>query len=172
MKKRLQRIIWHVLILAWMVLIFLLSSQEAQTSSDLSGVVSRNIAQVFVRDFGEMQDAQQIQVIDNMQNIVRKGAHMFLYFVLGLLAMGTMNTYRIKTRLKVLVAFAIALLYAVSDEIHQLYVPGRACKVADVLIDATGAVLGILIFVGIGIFAARSADRKQGACGREDTNEK
>jgi VanZ family protein len=34
-------------------------------------------------------------------------------------------------------------LYAASDEIHQLFVPNREGKVADVLIDVTGALLGI-----------------------------
>ena len=39
----------------------------------------------------------------------------------------------------------ICLLYAASDEIHQLFVPGRSGEVRDVMIDFSGAVLGIAL---------------------------
>ena len=41
--------------------------------------------------------------------------------------------------------------YAMTDEIHQLFVPGRSCQVTDVLIDSAGvlfgSVIGVLIFI-------------------------
>ncbi len=42
-------------------------------------------------------------------------------------------------------AFVIAVLYACSDEIHQLFIDGRAGQVADVLVDASGAAIGCLL---------------------------
>lgn len=42
-------------------------------------------------------------------------------------------------------AFA-AILYAVSDEIHQGFVPGRVASPVDALIDSFGALIGLLIF--------------------------
>ena len=42
-------------------------------------------------------------------------------------------------------AFLICVLYAISDEIHQLFVPGRAGQVRDVLIDSSGSFLGIFL---------------------------
>jgi VanZ family protein len=41
--------------------------------------------------------------------------------------------------------FFTGVLYAVSDEIHQLFVPGRAGQIRDVLIDACGVFVGIII---------------------------
>ena len=41
-------------------------------------------------------------------------------------------------------AFRIAALYAATDELHQYFVPGRACMFTDVCIDSFGALLGIL----------------------------
>ena len=38
---------------------------------------------------------------------------------------------------------AIALVYAVSDELHQLFSPGRSCQIKDMLIDFCGASAGI-----------------------------
>ena len=40
----------------------------------------------------------------------------------------------------------IAIIYAISDEIHQLFVPGRFSSINDVLIDLTGMLLAILIY--------------------------
>lgn len=42
-------------------------------------------------------------------------------------------------------SFIVGLLYAVSDEIHQLYVPGREASVIDVGIDAAGLLLALLL---------------------------
>jgi VanZ family protein len=36
-------------------------------------------------------------------------------------------------------AFSISLGYAVFDEIHQYFIPGRACEIGDILVDAAGA---------------------------------
>ncbi len=44
-----------------------------------------------------------------------------------------------------LVAWGCAALYAATDEVHQLFVPGRAGLFTDVLIDATGAAIGLLL---------------------------
>ena len=49
----------------------------------------------------------------------------------------------------ILLAFLICGLYAISDEIHQLYVQGRSGQVSDVLIDSSGALVGILSIVAI-----------------------
>lgn len=41
------------------------------------------------------------------------------------------------------VAFALTVLYGVSDELHQAFVPGRAATEADIVVDAAGAVFGL-----------------------------
>lgn len=45
-------------------------------------------------------------------------------------------------------SWAFCILYAASDEFHQLFVPGRAGLITDVCIDSAGALLGILLFLG------------------------
>ena len=68
---------------------------------------------------------------------LRKLAHLTEYAVLGaLLARG----------LRTLPAFVAGVAYAVTDEIHQTFVTGRAGRVTDVAIDAVGVLLGILLF--------------------------
>jgi len=40
----------------------------------------------------------------------------------------------------------VAVLYAVTDEFHQLFISGRSAQVTDVLIDGIGAFIGCLVF--------------------------
>ena len=59
-------------------------------------------------------------------------------------------------------SWVFCILYAASDEFHQLFVPGRAGLVTDVCIDSAGALLGILLFLAALHLASRHAKRKQG----------
>ena len=143
-----KRLILHIMTIAWMILIFLFSAQGGQGSSHLSSEIIKNVAQIFVRDFRSMDSAQQILFINNWQNIVRKNAHFMVYFVLGALVLCTLFTYKINIKMQLFFAFGIVVLYAVSDEIHQMFVPGRVAMISDVLIDATGGAVGMILMIG------------------------
>lgn len=47
-------------------------------------------------------------------------------------------------------SLAICLAYAISDEINQLFVPGRGGEVKDDIIDSDGALVGILVYRRLG----------------------
>jgi VanZ family protein len=90
------------------------------------------------------------QAVRQVQLGVRKGAHVAEYAVLALLL------YRAVRRTRQVPperwcgrcagwALGIALLYAVSDEWHQSFVPSRDGTLHDVIIDGTGASLGLLL---------------------------
>jgi hypothetical protein len=75
---------------------------------------------------------------------IKKLGHMAGYALLAnafLFGLGTDKPYSIW------VALVLTVLYAFSDELHQLYVPGRNASLIDVGIDALGAVLGLLLFL-------------------------
>lgn len=62
-------------------------------------------------------------------------------------------------------AFVIAVLYACSDEIHQLFIDGRAGQVADVLVDASGAAIGCLLMcLVMHAFLKRRLAKRESAC--------
>lgn len=108
---------WWVAAVAWMAVIFVLSSQP---DSDLAG--GRRL------DFG-----------------VYKLAHLVVFSVLGVLVAGA--TRHLNTARAAWWAWVLAVLYAISDEIHQSFVPGRSPLVTDVAIDSIGALLGIFIYL-------------------------
>lgn len=75
-----------------------------------------------------------------------KLVHAVLYAVLGFLFVWALRTTRIRGR-PVLVPLAalFALLYGASDELHQVFVPGRTPSIADFAADAVGVFIGVQI---------------------------
>lgn len=75
--------------------------------------------------------------------IVRKFAHFSLYFILSIALY--IAGYNIKFKYPEVFTFLVVSLYAISDEIHQHFVPGRSCEIRDILIDITGCVFALSI---------------------------
>ena len=140
------RLILCVLIILWCVLIFCMSSENAQVSGDRSeGVVVRLINSL-LSIFGI--DSSNKVLVDSIEVLVRKSAHISLYFVLSVLTSLFAYTYAIRFEYRYISVFLFSYFYASSDEIHQLYVPGRSGSIKDVLIDSIGIILGI-VFVRV-----------------------
>lgn len=146
---------WTVVIL-WMSLIFYLSHQPA-TESD---ALSTRITEVVVKTVEKVIPNANI-AIDSFNNIVRKNAHFFAYLVLGLLVINALKRSGFYGYRCIFLALGICVLYAISDEVHQLFVPGRGGQVSDVLIDSAGASVGIGIYMLIGKVVNKGISMKQ-----------
>lgn len=116
--------VWWVLVAVCMGVIFFFSSQDGSTSQALSDG--------FKIIFG----------IPVKITVIRKTAH-FLEFA-GLAFLVFMALRQTCGYNRPFVSFFITAAYAVTDEIHQLFVEGRACRVFDIFIDSCGAVSAIL----------------------------
>lgn len=128
-------------VLAWMGFIFFLSSQAAEESGKLSAGITEAVIRVI-----KMVAPHTDLDIDVFNYIVRKCAHFLSYLVLGLLAMNALRRSGMTGRRLIAASLLICILYAASDEIHQLFVPGRAGQIRDVLIDSAGSLLGIVSY--------------------------
>lgn len=143
---KLTRIIAAILLIVWMGFIFSLSSQNAKTSSGTSARVIAVFARIFVEDFDEMSKEEQAEFIAPYQFVVRKGAHFTAYGILGILSFFSFITYKsILFKIRIPLILSVCLLYSVSDEIHQLYVPGRSGELRDVCIDFCGSLLAVTV---------------------------
>ena len=132
-----------ILLLAWMAVIFLRSAKPADESTMESNFVGGIIGRIFVPDFEERSQEEQQAFIDSIEHVVRKTAHAAEYALLGLLAAGMF--YEKGDRREWIHAFALCLAWAASDELHQLFVPGRSGMVTDVVIDGAGSLAGIAL---------------------------
>ena len=138
------RVVFAVLTIACMVTIFLFSGDNADASSHKSSKITKAAVETLVKDYDEMSPEKQQSVLDKAEHIVRKLAHFSIYTLLGFLASFTVGRRRLFSR-KSLGVIVFCFLYACSDEIHQLFVPGRSGMFTDVLIDTGGAVTGMLV---------------------------
>lgn len=145
-KLNAKAIFW-VLVVIWMIVIFLFSAQSADTSSNTSGQFIKSIACVVKPDIKNASEYDQEQFIEQLQHIVRKSAHFTEYAVLGVLLFIALYQYKMKYRYKFLCAWIIATTYAATDELHQLFVSGRAGRITDVCIDSLGALTGIILTI-------------------------
>lgn len=127
---------WGIATLGCMILIFFMSHKPAPESAEMSGFI---VEWLLEHGIGR-------SVAESLDFIVRKCAHMAEYFVLTYCA--SFLFIHIKKSCVVsirILPVMIAVLYAISDEIHQLFVPGRAGKVSDVLIDSVGIAIAFVL---------------------------
>lgn len=124
-------------VVVWMAFIFYLSSQVAEQSNQLSTGITETIIGIIRKLIPNAKPD-----LNSFNHFVRKNAHFFAYLVLGLLTSNVLVKNKPHSYKRALFALLICALYAVSDEVHQLYVPGRGSQVTDVLIDSAGALVG------------------------------
>ena len=135
------RIVLWCLLAATLVFIFAMSAQSAVESDSTSGHVIIWLLRIFRSDYDSLAPDAQAELVLAWQSTVRTLAHFSEYALLGLLARLLIAQYDCKHTL--LVPWLGAVLYAGTDEIHQIFVPGRICDVQDLCVDASGALLGI-----------------------------
>ena len=131
-KKNSKAIVFWILTGIVMILIFWFSAQPAEESS----MQSNFIMQLIIKLFGSNQISELF---------IRKAAH-FCEFAL-LCFMFNWSFYFTKGRMQRILSLALASAYAASDEVHQIFVEGRACSIIDWMIDTAGAALGLIAFI-------------------------
>lgn len=152
-----------VLAIVWMCIIFAFSAQTKEESSAVSEGFSYRMVSGTGLLFHLHIDEEQLRALANaIERTVRKGAHMTEYAVLAILLYVWAGRWRISRLRRSGMAIALAALYACSDEMHQLFVAGRAGTFSDVLVDSAGAIAGLALFLlVIGIVETARGRRKQ-----------
>lgn len=129
MKKQLS----IILVLIWMIIIFIMSSFNAEDSANQSNFIVNIISNVL-----------NINNIELLNLIIRKLAHYIEYLILGILVINMFIKNNIPQSYLISIIFCV--IYAISDEIHQFLIPGRACQIKDILIDSIGSITGIYLY--------------------------
>lgn len=143
-----------ILWIFWMALIYWLSAQPDTVSAEQSMSIGKLICSIVVNGFQQMEELKRLQYIEMIDHVVRKTAHFCEYMILGgLTCLAFKDMSRIRKKMvwtdkqKRLKWYALLWcgIYAIMDEIHQLFVPGRFGSILDVLLDLAGAFTGIII---------------------------
>lgn len=146
------------LVIMWMAVIFFFSHQVGEDSGGLSDSIVNWLYSLGIHISSE-----------TLSFLVRKAAHMSEYAVLAILLFVALRgshgqrlieprnsqepreSHRLEKRAEdrgyqaLISAFAISVIYAATDEFHQLFIPGRTGTPKDVLIDSAGAAIGLAL---------------------------
>ena len=126
-----------IVLCLWMCVIFLLSHQNGQDSSETSGILLELLKLLGIGPGSSVQGA--------LSYLIRKAGHFTEYLILSILFLRCQKQ-RGTSGKSALYALLFVFLYASSDEFHQSFVPGRGPAFSDVLIDTAGGLTGIILY--------------------------
>ena len=176
------RIIAAILAVVWMIRIFDFSSADADVSGSVSRSMSYNLIEKISRHLNLGWDEEKIEsVAGPVEKYLRKAAHMYEYAVMSILWCIALDAWkyvgiqshpepysgdrrkrsgRSRRFIRPGIVLLICLIYAVSDEFHQIFVDGRSGEIRDVCLDFGGAIIGVLLGALI-VFIYRRRKLKQ-----------
>ena len=139
-----KKIVVTILFILLLLSIILFSSQTGTKSESLSDTFAFKIidkaANILNKDISV---SKKLELVKETRFLVRKTAHFTLYFTLGILTFLVLKTNNLQKSFKYSLIFCI--IFACSDEFHQLFIPGRSGQFIDILIDTSGALIMLLI---------------------------
>ena len=146
MKVKVIRFILVLLLILTFGMIFNFSNQD----SEKSGSTSQKVTEAITKDVKSIQKLnknEKAKVIDKIEDVIRKIAHFSIYSLVGILLMALLSTYNISENNKIFYTIIIGMIYAMSDEFHQSFIPGRSGQVSDVFLDTLGVSVGCLFIL-------------------------
>lgn len=142
MKRNLQFYMSWVLVFAWMGAIFYFSSQEGlvshQKSFSVANTIEKAIEMILQKDIITEQNYKGFEFL------IRKIAHVTEYFILSFLFLRAFIASKFSFKKSIVFTAIFSILYAATDEIHQIFVSDRGPSPVDVMIDSIG-ILGYLV---------------------------
>ena len=156
-----KRLLSMVLVIVWMVIVFYFSHQQGEGSGNLSrNIAIKTIEIIDIRK--NIAEESKKEIIKVLEPIIRKLAHLSIYIVGGMLICNCVMQFISKDVISIMLSSLIGITYALSDDVHQLFVAGRSGNIKDVVIDSLGVFIGVftylLIIRIIDKFRANSVD--------------
>ena len=141
------KVVSHLAVLLWMIVIFCFTAQNGDESGDLSSGVTHLLMTILNQLFQlGWDEAELLQMVAVWDYPVRKLAHMTEFGILAVLIFTAIKYYKFvdTTKKRYFFAWLGAVAYAATDEFHQLFVPGRSGNLFNVGVDATGVTIALV----------------------------
>lgn len=138
--------IYKVLLIIWMIIIFIFSNDPSGKTEEKTNSFIETIIEIVEVVTGNEKNSEEIEkIVDELFYLIRKLAHFTEYFILGILMLLALKYEIKKEETLYYLSIIFCVLYAGSDEFHQLFVEGRNGNIKDVIIDSCGSILSITI---------------------------
>lgn len=138
----------------------MMSAENGDESTETSDGLVYFIAKITVADFEDLPETEKTEIIADMSGFIRTAGHFCEFAVLGFLSLNALRTVDIKMWLKPIYSWGFSVIYAMTDEIHQYFVPDRVCDIKDIAVDALGALTGVAAMCLLVVVAAKTKSRK------------
>lgn len=168
----LKKIISVTLCILWMGFIYYNSSRDGTQSNEFSNKVlqkiineikgnasdnSFNEGPVIISDKIINRDLNGVTIntdtfveqfqLKNPSIFIRKNAHAIEFLILAILFAAVLRSFGMSIRKSIIYVLFFVLFFAVTDEFHQIFVPGRNSNVFDIVIDFIGGLIGLGVFI-------------------------
>ena len=142
-------------IICWGGVIFFFSSQtyEEQSLTPLLGELFQSerikalLSHISFQYHSSEISVQNLGVAYFIEFFIRKFAHLFVFFIFGLLTVRAVCNKVGKSVLAMILSLLLVMVYAGLDELHQMYTGGRTPLLTDVYIDTIGGLIGIITYM-------------------------
>lgn len=158
--KTVLRIIFLSATVLLLVFVFIMSAKPAEKSAEISLSVDYRLCRLLRPGFDKLTEEEQLRCAAEIDHFVRKSAHFAEFAALGALFCADFLLFDLKRYQCVIFAFLLGAAAAAADEIHQLFVPGRAFAFTDILIDSAGVLTGCLFALLIYVIIISVKKRK------------
>ena len=133
-----KKYIMLILVFLWCFMIYSFSSQNGRESSTLSRGISKDMVVLLKK----MDPNGKINLY-KFNRKLRKTAHFLNYMVFSVILFYSFKG--LSTNRALFFSLLVVLIVACADEYYQSFVPGREGRIKDVMIDFSGALLGMTI---------------------------
>lgn len=131
-------------VLLFMLVIYFLSAQPAGVSNTYSkGIIAFLVENTLKLAGKAVAEQDMLRLVYKINSAAREYMHGVVFFVLGMLVHNAMRQSGARGVKAVAATLAVCMLFGITDEIHQIFVPGRAFEVSDLVMDTAGSALGI-----------------------------
>ncbi|MBF0989915.1 MAG: VanZ family protein [Clostridiales bacterium] len=134
------------------IIIFSFSAIPATASTKQSKGLTYNVIKLL--NGNKLSERDLEKLTKKINPVIRKIAHFSIYMILAIVTYMFIEELNIKSksekerlRKNIIYTCIFCIIYAIFDEIHQIYVPGRTGKTIDVIIDTLGSCMGIAILL-------------------------
>lgn len=145
-----QKIIFQISVF-WVLVIFTNSLLPGDLSSSQSGFVT-NLVAGFFSIFGVTFEGEVLS------SVIRSLAHFTEFMILGILWMTYIQGFHKDKGF--LLVWVSGLGIALIDEIIQIFVPGRAFQVIDLMVDGAGVIVGTVLVLSLTFMRKRLVENK------------
>jgi VanZ family protein len=129
---------WMLAAIGWMTSMFLVTQLPYFTGENTAKVIQKGVVTETHSTNAQSVDPVNINELNLM---IRKITHVIVFGILAFLLYKTLAAYRFSY----ILSWILTVIYAVSDEWHQSFIPGRVAAYKDVLFDSLGAFLALFL---------------------------